>query len=945
MSFLNFLYTIIILPLESVIEFIFNFALSKLTRLGVGGAIVCVSMAVNFLALPLYNIADSLQLKERNQQKKMEPWIKHIKKAFKGDEQYMMISAFYRLNGYNPLYSLRSALSILIEIPFFIAAYHYLSNCDALVNQSFLFLQNLGESDNLIRFNNFSIHLLPVLMTAINCVSGFIYSKDAPLREKIQIYVLAAIFLVLLYNSPSGLVMYWILNNLFSLAKNVVQKYCKKPWIVAAVFIDAVFIFVSLYFMFFKPETGIKKKFVVYAGTVLVVLFPLFISLYEKCFAKIEKTFEKNQKNYFLAFLFSSLSLAILCGALLPSSMISTSPVEFSFLGDTQSPLSYVASSFFLGAGLFVFWPLAVYFMFGKKVKFALACIFPLAGISALFNAFVFRQDYGTVNITGELVSQDILTEFSPLLIAGPVLVFAAVFALIFLAEKFKKFNFITLFSFALCLGFSVLTFKNSIEIKRVFNAYKTSLNSSSENESFAEGEIKPVFNLSKNGKNVFVLFLDRGIGIFAPYIFEEFPELKEVYSGFTFFPNTVSFSDSTNKGAPPLYGGYEYTPENINLRSSELLLEKNNEALLVLPKIFSQAGWNVTNYDPQNVNYSSIEDFSIFEDLENVKALGPVKGLSERYLKEHPNVVMEGKSDSAVKVALPRFSLLQCLPPVLRITFYNGAHYYANVNVGVFNGSVLGPYSELYYLSELTDFSSDKNNYVIMHNMLPHMPSFFSPPFYTPPVEGESINWGFDCKYPYSSVYGYIDLQHYEVNAASLLLIAQWIKYLKENDCYDNTRIIIVSDHGYRDTVLYLQEGFSKNTEYAAYQPLLMFKDFDSSGEFNTDFSFMTNADTPELTLKNLGIEDKNPFTGKTLSGDKSKGFNLYNANRVEGDWNPATQTKNTQYNLYLEVGYHVSENIFDEKNWIPLKKYFSENADEKENARKAGVKVDGGK
>ena len=73
MGFLNFLYSLVILPLETLIEFVFNFTRSKLSLIGVGGAIVCVSMAVNFLALPLYNIADSLQLKERNTQKNLNP--------------------------------------------------------------------------------------------------------------------------------------------------------------------------------------------------------------------------------------------------------------------------------------------------------------------------------------------------------------------------------------------------------------------------------------------------------------------------------------------------------------------------------------------------------------------------------------------------------------------------------------------------------------------------------------------------------------------------------------------------------------------------------------------------------------------------------------------------------------------------------------------------------
>ena len=123
------LYNIIILPIETIVDWVFKFSTNKMPQIGVMGAICCVSIVINFLALPLYNIADSLQEKERNIQQSLSKWVKHIKKNFKGDERFMMLQTYYRENGYHPLYALRSSLSILIEIPFFIAAYHYLSNC------------------------------------------------------------------------------------------------------------------------------------------------------------------------------------------------------------------------------------------------------------------------------------------------------------------------------------------------------------------------------------------------------------------------------------------------------------------------------------------------------------------------------------------------------------------------------------------------------------------------------------------------------------------------------------------------------------------------------------------------------------------------------------------------------------------------------------------------
>ena len=81
-----------------------------------------------------------------------------------------------------------------------------------------------------------------------------------------------------------------------------------------------------------------------------------------------------------------------------------------------------------------------------------------------------------------------------------------------------------------------------------------------------------PSIPLSRTGKNVIVLMLDRAVGTQVPYIFNEKPELKEKFDGFTYYPNTISYGPQTNFGAPALYGGYDYTPERMNARENESL-------------------------------------------------------------------------------------------------------------------------------------------------------------------------------------------------------------------------------------------------------------------------------------------------------------------------------------------------------------------------------------
>ena len=163
------LYSIIISPIETVVDWVFLFTINKVESVGVIGAVFGVSLVINFLALPLYSVADSLQEKERNIAKSLEFRVKRIKKAFRRDEQFMMLSEYYRQNNYHPLYALRSSLSILIEIPFFIAAYHYLSHNELLRGASWWIFSDLGSPDEFfaVKIGSFSfgVHILPILMT------------------------------------------------------------------------------------------------------------------------------------------------------------------------------------------------------------------------------------------------------------------------------------------------------------------------------------------------------------------------------------------------------------------------------------------------------------------------------------------------------------------------------------------------------------------------------------------------------------------------------------------------------------------------------------------------------------------------------------------------------------------------------------------------------------
>jgi YidC/Oxa1 family membrane protein insertase len=212
---LHALHLVLIEPIRLALLFVLERAYALTGSYGL--AIIALSLAFNLALLPAYHLAEKVQGREREIQRRMAPKIAELKFAFKGEERYLMLRALYRQHHYHPVYALRGLLPLAIQIPFFIATYGLLSHYRPIVGQSFLGIRDLGAPDHLL----FGVNVLPIVMTGLNALAVHFYSRLLPEREKIQSYVVALIFLVLLYNSPAGLVLYWTVNNLISVIKSL----------------------------------------------------------------------------------------------------------------------------------------------------------------------------------------------------------------------------------------------------------------------------------------------------------------------------------------------------------------------------------------------------------------------------------------------------------------------------------------------------------------------------------------------------------------------------------------------------------------------------------------------------------------------------------------------------------------------------------------------------
>ena len=862
MPFLNYLFFLFIEPLKLLFEVVFYYAYKYSQSVAV--SIIIISLVVNFLVLPLYKRADDLQAEERDIQAKMAPRLKKIKKTFKGDERFFMIQEYYRINHYKPIYALKSSVSLLLQIPFFIAAYSFLSELKLMQGLPMGPITDLGQPDSMLQIGGISINVLPILMTLINIVSGIIYTKGHPLKAKIQLYGLAAVFLVLLYQSPAGLVFYWLLNNLFSLVKNVVTKLLK-----------------------IKPAEKIKSE---------------QIGL---------------NKGSFSVIMLSCATLAVLTGIMIPSDVIVQNPAEMtnSYSTNPHSPMLYLVVSLLVAVGAYMIWVPVFSYLTREREKLY-ACAFPGIAITGVVNYIAFNKNFGFISnklIYDYKMNFEIKEIVINLIV--DVLVLAAVF---FVAVKWMKF-----IRPLITVALIVVSFLSVIKVISI------SIFASNFNYSYSNTAEEVSIPLTTEGKNVVVIMMDRMNSTNVPYIFNERPDLVEKFDGFTYYPNTISFGKFTNFGTPALYGGYDYTPDKINARSDESLKSKQNEALLTMPVIFSENGWKVSVVDPSYANYQWKPDLSIYDQYEDIHAYHMAGVFNER-------VPVLANAGADLETRLNRnlfcYGIMKTLPYALQSAVYtNGEYFYMNLNNQSYAGNSLHTqygYDERHIqahtvieaLCDVTEISqSPENCFFVIANESTHDICILEEPSYTSALYVDNTEYD-EAHAERFTLNGttlhmdtdYLTYSDYECCMEACISLGNWFDYLRENGLYDNTRIIIVADHGLSmsqvDELLVKDIGFDAQ----AVNPVLMVKDFNSTG-FTTSMEFMTNADTPTLAFTGLIDDPVNPFTHNPIYQDlKSGELIVYSSDNVNIYTNNGNVFVDSE-GFWLTV----HDNIYDDENW----------------------------
>lgn len=775
--------------------------------------------------------ADVMQAEERDAQERMSGWITHIRKTFKGDERFMMQQTYYRQQGYKQLYVLRSSIPLLLQVPFFIAAYNFLSNLNYLSGVSMGPIKDLAEPDALIKIGGHAINLLPIAMTLINIVAGMIYSKGFPIKQKVQMYGIAAIFLVLLYDSPAGLVFYWTLNNVFSLCKNIVTavaaKIPRKE----------------------KKKSGKKPllSFVEYKGKSDDVLFVL-----------------------------AGLSMAVFTGLCHTSQAISRCPQEYVNLVHLPHPLELLLYSGPIAFGIFFVWFGVFYLLANEKGKAIFSYIMTALVVVGIVDTAIISYKGLSMSTSFTYTKPFHWTRIDKL---TDLLAALAALIIVYLIWKYKR-KVLTFLMITVLLATSVLSaYFTSVSYKQFKDDYYTD-----------DRYRKPAeLTFSTEGKNVVVFMLDRSIGYYVPFIANNEDWFTEKFDGFTFYQNTLSYGPNTVFGAPALFGGPEYSCEAINLRDDESMEDKFNEAMTALPILFRDNGYHVVTTDIPYVGYNWIPKLSIYDEL-GVESYFTKGAFSYGYenpeeyedepwydlLTDADRQALQNYEDYAEATRIRQnrnifcYGFSRALPTYLVPSVYDDGDYHA-VEYGSettdyskhFSASFLDSYLVLAHLCDMTKIvDDDSNNFIMMNNETPHSVLRRD--------SNESYEDGlYDAQGRHLEFPDTVSIASYQVNVDSFEAIALWLDYLRENGVYDNTRIIIVADHGYYLHQVDELKDPKTGIDIMSFNPTLMVKDFDEHG-FTINHDLMTNAATPYFATMG-GVVDNpvNPYTGNEYNLD----------------------------------------------------------------------------
>lgn len=909
---------ILLKPFEILLASVFSLSVSITNNYGI--ALILMSFFITLITTPIYFLADKWADEEKKIQDEMRPEIDSVKAVYDGQKQFYLIQTIHRIHGYKFFYSFRSMLGILFQIPFFFSAYNVLSAQTVFSGISFAFVSDLGKPDGLL----WGINLLPALMTLVNMISALFFSKSLKVKDNLQAFVLALFFFIFLYSSPSALLIYWTMNNIFSLLKSIIKtrkvkfslmgmddkllisSFLKTYGVFFAVYILSfslnafshyrkyilllycfpfVFIFLvsllrkklssgfivrhsfSLLCLFFSVVLYLMNARLSYFKDVIFLVLIISVTYLLYILVKPQKRFEilnntLTTKDSLLVILLGIFLFTVV----LPLSVYASNPLEI-----TNSPLKLVS----VGVVLFLISCVVIICLRNKtKIINTIVLLISFALLFYLFN-YVLLPVNGLTVQGFELANVNLISTKLSYFIRDLGILFLVVLTVFLLTRK-KQVLFIYLSAF-LIVG-SILS------STKLLTAYKELKSKENPTETtYITSDILSKHQFSKNQKNVIIFICDMFNSEYISDIRKEYPLFDEQYKDFVWYRDTLSISGWTVSSMPSLMLGEGYTLADMNSQEDSVNVFFS-ESSNILKRIVNSHG-----YDYSNISVSAESDYSPY---------------AYEYARQN-NINFNQYSKINLAFFYPIF---MSLPQIMKMYIYDNGNWLSFSDKKAIEFNRNNALKSLSYLELLPTISSKENKnprFFMMRTELSHTPyGIDSDMNVIQNTYPDTVNKSFT-----SGVAAYYS------GKKTIMEIGNFINWLKDNELYDNSLIVICSDHGnncYDNGLDNFADTDEEKIYFSRANSLFMIK---KPGEEHDEFTVNTseiysNADIPYVISSVLGWGEE--FRNHTYVNEDGKPIRYFYYAKDYKDFNKS-------YTDY--VSYKVTGTMFKKDSWEKIK------------------------
>ena len=208
-------------PLEGV----FLTTLKKLSEFtgNYGIGIILLTVLIRVIILPLTKKKKKTMKKMRD----IQPEVDKLREKYKDNPQEMQIKMqeIYKKNQVNPM---AGCLPLFVQMCIFITLFRVLNDANSIPNDATFLWFNLKQPDALVKLpftGMFSaINIFPLLNTVVTFFQQKMMStgtQDSNPQMKTMLFTLPLVILVMTYNMPSGVSLYWFTSSLLA----VIQQF------------------------------------------------------------------------------------------------------------------------------------------------------------------------------------------------------------------------------------------------------------------------------------------------------------------------------------------------------------------------------------------------------------------------------------------------------------------------------------------------------------------------------------------------------------------------------------------------------------------------------------------------------------------------------------------------------------------------------------------------